>query len=204
MELILALAMGISLSACCGFRLLIPPTVLSILAYFSGINLGGTEFEFLSSPVTVIVLIIASCCEIAAYYIPWLDNLLDVISAPISAIAGTAVSGVALLGMSPLGIEFNEIFLWVLAAIAGGGSAFVTHSGASVVRASSTAITGGLGNALWATLELFLAVVGSLLACFVPLLMFVLVLVLLIFLIKKVMTFRNQKKMASTKPLPKT
>ncbi len=73
METILGLCIGIGLSAACGFRVFVPLLVMSlasILGWFEPMQ----GFEWLSMPSVCIALAIATVCEIAAYYIPWVDN----------------------------------------------------------------------------------------------------------------------------------
>jgi flagellar biogenesis protein FliO len=58
---------------------------------------------------------------------------------------------------------------WTTAAIAGGGAAGVTQSVTSLLRAKSTVMTGGLGNAAVSTSEAGGALLVSLLALLAPL-----------------------------------
>ena len=55
-DLITALCMGIGLSAAAGFRVFLPPFMLSILMRTSliEVNLDGTEFEFFDSPQPIL------------------------------------------------------------------------------------------------------------------------------------------------------
>ena len=101
--------------------------------------------------------------EIGAYYVPWLDHMLDVVAAPAAVVAGIAVSAAAIGDVSP-GLK------WPLAVIAGGGGAGLAHVGTAAVRAVSTATTGGLGNPIVSTVEAVIAAVVSVLAVLLPVL----------------------------------
>src|SRR5205085_2217589 len=99
--------------------------------------------------------------EIAAYYIPWLDNLLDTIASPAAVIAGAVATASVVQEMSPF-------LRWTLALIAGGGIACLIQSGTVGLRSASSVTTGGLTNFLVSTLELVMSVVVSILSIVVP------------------------------------
>jgi len=112
---------------------------------------------------------VAAALEITAYYIPWLDNLLDIIASPVGVIAGVILFAASVTGLDP--------FLhWSLAIIAGGGSAGMVQGGTVVTRAVSTATTGGLANFVVSTLETVAGFVFSVLSIIVPLVTLVLLL----------------------------
>ena len=187
MDILLGIGLGVGLSACCGFRIFVPLLVSGLAAYFQVIP-TSPEFAWLASEKTLIMFGTATLVEIVAYYIPWLDNLLDTIAAPLSVGAGTVVSASFLGGADPM-------VQWVMALIVGGGSAGVVHASTSLIRLGSTASTGGLANPIVSTFENFLAFVGSILSLFIPFIMAGLVLVGLIFGIRKL---RNRKKTPKT------
>ena len=60
-------------------------SLASILGWFEPMQ----GFEWLTMPSVCIALAIATVCEIAAYYIPWVDNALDTIATPAAMVAGT-------------------------------------------------------------------------------------------------------------------
>lgn len=104
------------------------------------------NFEWLSGLPVLITTGIATIVEVLAYYIPFIDHLLDTISVPMATIAGSVLfaSQFADLGTFPQ---------WALALIAGGGTAATISSGFAGLRAASTATTGGLGNSVVGTAE---------------------------------------------------
>ena len=161
LDLALAVAMGVGLAAAVGFRVFLPMLVLSIGAYTGHLTLSS-GLAWLGTPAALVMLSVAAVIEILAYYIPGVDNALDVIAAPAALIAGTVVSAAVMTDVPPL-------VRWTTAVIAGGGAAGAVHSLTSLLRAKSTVMTVGLGNHAIATGELAGALIVSLLALAAPL-----------------------------------
>jgi len=122
---------------------------------------------------------IATCLEIAGYYIPWVDNLLDTIATPAAIVAGTIVTASVVSGMSPF-------LKWALAVIAGGGVAGTVQVATGVTRGASTVTTAGIGNPLVATMELGGAMALSVLAIALPVIAGIVVLGLLYYGVMKI------------------
>ena len=162
MEAILGLIVGIGLSAGCGFRVFVPMMGMSIAALSGHITLS-TGFAWIGTWPALIAFTTATVFEIGAYYIPWLDHVLDVLMTPASVIAGTILTASMLGDMSPF-------LKWCLALIAGGGVAAVVQGGTVALRAASSGTTGGAGNFLVSTTELGGSIVITILAILVPLL----------------------------------
>jgi hypothetical protein len=135
--------------------------VLSIGAY-SGLLTLTHSLAWLGTPAALLMLSVAAAVEILAYYIPGIDNALDVISAPAALVAGTVLSAAVMTDLPPM-------VRWTTAVIAGGGAAGVIQGLTSLLRAKSTAMTAGLGNHAIATGELAGALTLSLLALAAPL-----------------------------------
>src|SRR5881394_829642 len=115
MEPFLSSLVGIGLSAACGFRVFVPLLVVSIASYSGHLHLAP-GFEWMGSTAALIAFATATALEIAGYYVPWVDNLLDTIASPAAVIAGTIATASVVADMSPF-------LKWTLAAIAGGGIA---------------------------------------------------------------------------------
>ncbi len=145
MEIIVALCLGITLSAACGFRVFVPPLALSLSAMYGHFPLSS-GFEWLGTREAAIALGIATILEISAYYIPIVDNLLDTVQVPVAVGVGTVMTAATLGHTDP-------VLQWTLAAIAGGGTAGIMGTLASLTRLASTGVTGGLGNFVIATIE---------------------------------------------------
>jgi len=161
LDLALAIAMGVGLSAAVGFRVFLPMLVLSVAAYSGHLTLSS-GLAWLGAPAALVMLSVAAVMEILAYYIPGVDNVLDVIAGPAALIAGTVVSAAVMTHVPPM-------IKWTTAVIAGGGAAGLTQGLTSLLRAKSTVMTAGLGNHVVATGELGGALIISLLALAAPL-----------------------------------
>lgn len=166
-ELGLSIALGIGLAAATGFRLFLPLLVLSVAAWTGHVNLNES-FAWLGTPTAVLMLGTAAIVEVAAFYIPGVDNLLDTLATPGAVVAGTIASAAVMTDVPPM-------VKWTAAVIAGGGVAGVTQGLTAMLRAKSTVFTGGLGNSAVATAELGGATLISILALAAPVAALVLV-----------------------------
>jgi len=162
MELIFGIFLGIGLAAACGFRIFVPLLVISVAAKCGHLTLAN-GFEWISSTPALICFAVATGLEIAAYYVPWLDNLLDTIASPAAVVAGIVITAACVSGMSPL-------LQWSLAVIAGGGASAAVQGITVTARAASSLTSGGLANPLVATVETAASTALSILALFLPIL----------------------------------
>lgn len=185
-ELFLSICVGVGLAAAVGFRVFLPLLVLSIAAHYKVIPLQES-WHWVGSFPALIVLSVATIVEIFAYFIPWIDNLLDTIAVPLAAIAGTLVVAATVSEMSP-------VFTWALAIIAGGGTATLIQSNTTAVRATSTATTAGVANPLVALAETGSSTIMSILAIVFPILGFVLVLLLIYLVFRFFKKFKKKKE----------
>ena len=167
MELVLALLIGVSLSAACGFRIFVPPLVISIAAQAGHLELAD-GFAWMATPAATIAFGIATVVEVTGYFVPWVDNLLDTMSVPAAAVAGTFMTASMVTDVSPL-------LQWSLAAVVGGGVATTVSAGTAVARGHSTTFTLGFANPAVSLLELVLAGGLSVGAAIVPVLSLVFV-----------------------------
>lgn len=158
----LSIALGIGLAAAVGFRVFLPLAIASVAAYTGHLNLSE-GFAWLGTPAAMIMLGVAAVVEVLAYYVPAVDNVLDSITTPLALTAGTIVSAAVITDLPPL-------IKWSTAIIAGGGVAAITQGATSMLRAKSTAFTGGLGNPVLSTFEMFAAGTVTVLALVVPVL----------------------------------
>ncbi|MFZ5723769.1 MAG: DUF4126 domain-containing protein [Pseudomonadota bacterium] len=161
MDLVYALLIGIGLAAACGFRVFLPLLGLALAARFGNVT-PGEDFGWLLTDAALVALATATLLEIAAYYLPLLDHILDAFTTPMAIIAGTLATAAMLSGID------DPLLKWGLALIAGGGAAGAVQAGSVVARAASTALTGGLGNPVVATLEWVGALIATILAFLVP------------------------------------
>jgi Domain of unknown function (DUF4126) len=169
-ETLVALALGIALAAAVGLRIFVPLLVIAVAAWSGKIHVAPS-FAWLATVPAMAMLGVAAVVEIAAYYIPGVDNLLDAIATPVALGAGTMMVAAPLWDMPPL-------LKWTAAVIAGGGAAGLTHGVTALLRAKSTVATGGLANPVVATTELGGALGLSLLALALPVIALLLVVVM--------------------------
>ncbi|UOE41263.1 DUF4126 domain-containing protein [Chryseobacterium suipulveris] len=169
---ILSAFIGVGLAAATGFRVFLPMFAVSLASYMGWIPMNES-FQWLSGLPTLITTGIATVVEIFAYYIPFVDHILDTLSVPLATIAGSVMfaSQFADIGTFPQ---------WALALIAGGGTAAAISSGFAGTRAASTATTGGLGNSVVATTETAGAGIMSFLAMAAPIIAFICAIILIV------------------------
>lgn len=180
---------GIGLAAATGFRVFLPLFAVSLSSYLGWIPMSD-NFEWLAGLPTLIMTGIATVAEILAYYLPFVDNLLDSIAIPLSTVAGSVLfaSQFADLGTFPQ---------WALAIIAGGGTAATISSGFAGLRAASTATTGGTGNFIVGSTETAGAGFMTIISMLAPVIAFVLSIILLVLIViggKKLMKKFSSRK----------
>lgn len=178
-EIITAVALGIALSACSGFRVFIPLLAGALAGKFQLVGLPA-DMVWMSSLPAIICFGVAAVLEVLAYYIPLVDNLLDAIAAPLSVGAGTVLAASFL----PMG-EAAPLLKWTTALIAGGGVAGTIHAGTGLLRLLSTKTTAGTGNVVLATTENVAAVGGSVLSFILPVFMAIFVLFFVVWILSK-------------------
>ena len=160
-KIILSLVMGLGLSACCGFRVFVPLLAASIATKLGVLHLGD-GFQWMSSTTAIVCFGAATIFEIAGYYIPFVDNILDTVTTPASVIAGTLLTASAIIP------DLDPMLKWGLGIIVGGGSAGIIQAGTALTRATSTATTAGVANPVVATIEHILAIAGSIFSIVIP------------------------------------
>src|SRR5512132_1068627 len=171
LDIAVSVALGIALAAATGLRVFLPLLVVSAAAYSGHLPLADS-FAWLGTPGALIMLGVAALVEILAYYIPGVDNLLDVLATPAAVVAGTLVSAAVITDLPPM-------LKWTTAIIVGGGVAGLTQGVTALLRAKSTVITAGVGNPVIATAELGGSLLVSLLALAAPLVALLVVIVFL-------------------------
>ncbi len=174
-EIITAVALGIGLAASCGFRVFVPLFAASIAARLGFFPLQE-GFLWLASWPAIICFGAATFAEILAYYIPFIDNLLDSITTPMAIGAGT------LLLTSVLPVD-DDMLKWVTGLIIGGGAAATIQGGSVLTRLFSTTSSAGTGNHLVTTGENTAAIGSSVLTFVIPFVIAVAFILLAIFII---------------------
>jgi hypothetical protein len=159
-EVVLSLGIGVGLAAASGMRVFLPLLLLGAAARMEWLPLSG-GFDWLASWPALAALAVAALLEIGAYYVPVIDNFLDVLAGPLAVVAGVVATAAVITDLPP-------IVRWSLAIVAGGGTAGIVQTVSSIVRLKSTTFTAGLGNFIVATLELAGSVVVSIIAILAP------------------------------------
>lgn len=188
METLLGLCIGIGLSAACGFRVFVPLLVMSIAAQIGWFK-PMTGFEWLALPSVCVALGFATLCEITAYYIPIVDNILDSIATPAAILAGTLTTMAVSSG------EMSQFASWASAIIVGGGTAGAVQMSTVAARGLSTATTGGIANPILSTMEWLGAVLVSILSLLVPVFMVILVVLLAVWFYR---WYQKRKQLQNT------
>jgi uncharacterized paraquat-inducible protein A len=180
METLLHIAVGLGLSAAAGFRILVPFLAMSIAAHTGHLTLAP-EMAWMGSQQAIIAFAIATVLEVLVYFIPVVDNFMDLIEVPAAAIAGTILTASVTSDMS-------SFLRWSLAAIAGGTIAGGTEALMGFTRLASTAVAGPVGNIAVSSTELLSSSIISILSIVVPILTLILLAVLFY------LTFRRLKR----------
>jgi hypothetical protein len=177
LETLLGIAIGIGLSAACGFRVFVPLLVMNIMSLSGQLHLSS-GFAWIGSYYATVAFGTATIVEILGYYIPWLDHVLDIVATPSAVIAGTIATASMVADISPF-------LKWTLALIAGGGIAGLVQGTTVILRTKSLVSTAGIGNPLVSTLELVGSIITALLAILAPILCLVLIAFVCILVIHK-------------------
>lgn len=164
--------LGIALAACCGFRVFLPLLIACLAARFHLVPLQP-GFTWLASTAALVLLVTTTGMEISAYYIPRLDSLLDIIMLPLALAAGAVLSA-SVLPVHDLALR------WVLGLAGGGITAGILHVATGFLRIFSSRAEVGAGIYQVATAENGLALGGTVLALFLPLISGIMAVVLIL------------------------
>ena len=192
-ETVLSLAIGVGLAAACGFRVFVPLLVLS-LASRSGYVPLADHFAWIASTPALITFATATILEVMAYYVPWLDNVLDTLATPAAVVAGILANASVLVDLPPF-------VKWSVAIIGGGGAAGVVQGATALLRLKSTAFTGGIGNPFVATLELVGSLITAVLAIVAPVVGLIAVAIAFVVIVRWSRRRRSQRSLVAGHPL---
>ncbi len=187
LQVVLSLGVGLGLAAAAGLRVFLPLLVLGSAARLGWLPLTS-GFEWLASGVGLGALGVATILEISAYYIPWVDNALDVVAGPMAIAAGVLATAAVMTDLPPA-------VRWALAIIAGGGTAGTVQALTTLARLKSTAFTGGAGNPFLATFELVGSFITAIVAIVMPLVAIGMVVAMFLLFRRTVRYFRRGQKL---------
>jgi Domain of unknown function (DUF4126) len=182
--MIASIFLGIGLSASAGFRVFIPLLIAALAGKFELLPLTDS-FQWMASWPAIICFGTATLIEIVAYYIPVVDNFLDLITTPMAILAGT------LLATSVLPVD-NDLLKWTSGILLGGGAAGVIQTGTSLLRLFSTKTTAGIANPVVSTAEHMAALGTSVFSILLPVIAGSVILVLIVYIM-----IRGGKKLFS-------
>jgi hypothetical protein len=170
LNILLSVATGIALAAAAGFRAFVPLLAAGLAIHFGWVE-PARGFDWLGEPVVLVALGVATTAEIAAYYVPGVDHVLDLIGAPVAVAAGIVAAAGVMVGLP-------DWLRWLTAIGAGGAVATAGHALNAVGRAKTGAASGGIGNPAYSTAELAGSVLISSLAFILPVIAFILLIAL--------------------------
>ena len=179
-NIVLAVLLGLGLSASTGLNTFLPLLLLAAAARFhiAGISLGE-KFEWLSSDVAIIVLIIASIVEIVADKVPAIDHFLDSVGTFLRPAAGALAAASVFTGVDP-------VVAAVAGLIIGAPTSFGLHTLKTGTRLASSATTFGCANPVISLIEDVISFLLSVIAIFTPLIVPIALAILLVGLWKLV------------------
>jgi len=181
----IGIPVGLALSTAAGLRVFIP-LLITGLAARSGVLTLTPSMAWIGSDTAVLAFATATVLEVGAYYIPWLDNLLDTIATPAAITAGIMTTAAVTPELSPL-------VRWSLAVLVGGGAAGLVQGGTTLLRLKSSLLTAGLGNPVVATAELAGSLLLSGLALLAPILAVAVVILVLGLLTRRLIRLLRQR-----------
>ena len=161
-------------------------TVVRLAGDGSGRSPLARAADWLATTPASVALATATTMEVAAYYVPFFDNLLDAIAAPVAVVAGIVASASVLTDL-PAWLQYS------IAIIGAGGTAGLVHASTSLLRLKSSAATAGFGNPVLATLELIGSILIAVIALVAPVIALLVVIAFVVFVARRVNNWRLQK-----------
>ena len=101
MDALIGVFAGLALSAAVGFRVFVPLLFTGVAARLGYLELTS-DMTWLAADAALVALATATILEVAAYYVPWLDNLLDAVATPTAIAAGVVTWAAVTPELSPL------------------------------------------------------------------------------------------------------
>ncbi|MGC9528376.1 MAG: DUF4126 domain-containing protein [Limnospira sp.] len=178
----LGILCAIGLSAACGFRVFVPPLILSTAAIYGEFELPP-DLAILGTEMGLAVAAGALVIEAFLYFIPGLDNGLDVLETPVAIATASLMVAAFLPPMDPQ-------WMWAISIILGGVTAGIIEILTGITRVASTMATGGIANPLLSTMELLAAVILSVLAISLPILGGIVAAIVLVLALQKIISRR--------------
>lgn len=160
-EWVPAIALALALSATAGIRAWLPLLLAGLTLRAGWLELGPS-FAFLASTKALVVFAVATVIELVADKVPAVDHALDALGTPLKLGAG------ALLAAAAFGTVTDPLTSVALGVAVGTPATLVPLAAKSLLRVTSTALTGGLANPVISFLEDLAAFAFFILAVLVP------------------------------------
>lgn len=209
MAIFQALCAGLGLSAACGLRVFLPLFVAAV-ATRAGFLSVGPQFEWLGSTPAVVLFGTATVVEVVGFLVPWVDHALDLLAAPLAAVAGALlmtsqmvmlVPGADGAAATPL---IHPAVAWSLGIIVGATAASGVEAASIAGRLSSSVLTIGWLNPIYGMVETGLALLVTIVTIWLPILAGMVVLLLLPILLLavwRILAWRSKQRRAHEEKL---
>ena len=155
---------GLALAATCGLRAFLPLFVVSLLGHLGHIELSD-GFEWMSSTSAVAGLGAAVLLELLADKIPVVDHVLDTVAVVVKPLA-------AMVAAASVMTELDPMLSTVVGLVLGGTMAQGVHLVKAKLRLLSSALTATVANPFVSIIEDILALMATILAFLLPVLLF--------------------------------
>ena len=184
---LISICLAIGLAAACGFRVFIPPFLYGLF-YRADLVTLNESWIWMGNDWIIILFGLASLLEISSTFLPWIDNILDIVATPSAIVAGTILASNCLDGIDP-GLK------WILSLICGIGVTGSFQVSTVVGRGLSSFFTGGLGNPIFALIEDINAIFISIIVILYPILGLLFVLIIAFIIRLSLKKLKNRKRM---------
>ena len=175
METLFAVGVGIGLSSVAGVRAFLPLVLVGLLARL-GFFVLSAPFGFLDDWVVIGVFAVLALLESGLDKVPALDSVLDYAQTPLRIVAGAILFAAALQE----GIDVGAI----PELAAGGVIAGLVSVLQAILRPAANAASAGVSVSFLSLVEDAVALLGGIIAVFVPLVSLALVAFLLFFFVR--------------------
>jgi uncharacterized membrane protein len=175
METLFAVGVGIGLSSVAGVRAFLPLVLVGLFARLGLFELP-TPFAFLEDWAVIGVFAVLALLESGLDKIPALDSAFDYVQTPLRIVVGAILFAAALQE----GIDVGAIPELVAGGVIAGLVSFLK----TILRPAANAVSAGVSASFLSLLEDAVALLGGVIAVFVPLVPLALVAFLLFFLFR--------------------
>jgi uncharacterized membrane protein len=175
METLFAVGVGIGLSSVAGVRAFLPLVLVGLFARLGLFELP-TPFAFLEDWAVIGVFAVLALLESGLDKIPALDSVLDYVQTPLRIVVGAILFAAAVQE----GIDVGAIPELVAGGVIAGLVSFLK----TILRPAANAVSAGVSASFLSLLEDAVALLGGVIAVFVPLVPLALVAFLLFFLFR--------------------